>query len=298
MATREDYARGQVGHGRRKSDAFYQKRVPKGAPDCADGPDRVPERALRRRGLPDRGRRDRLGGEPRHADVPPVARPQGRRRPPGRAAHRPRPAARHRLLRRRPGGARPGPRPAGGAGLHRLRQDVRQGRRAHLRPHRAPLDVHRGPPRRPRLRPRGGAPRARRGHHQVVEGGAGRASFHRFQPERPRQDDRVGLQRAPGPARPGLGARDLGRAGRRRPARLHDRHDAARFAEIGDLHASIDEESFLEGLLELADRDEKDHGPATCRTRRTTRRCPASPSASSPARTPTTSREYPPPRLA
>lgn len=37
---------------------------------------------------------------------------------------------------------------------------------------------------------------------------------------------------------------------------------------------------------------------ATCRTRRTTRRCPASPSASSPARTPTTSREYPPPRLA
>ncbi|TDC58978.1 ATP-dependent DNA ligase [Actinomadura sp. GC306] len=35
----------------------------------------------------------------------------------------------------------------------------------------------------------------------------------------------------------------------------------ARFAELGDLHASIDDEAFsLEGLLELADRDERDHG--------------------------------------
>ena len=33
MATREDYARGQAGLGAGKSDAFYQKRVPKGAPD-------------------------------------------------------------------------------------------------------------------------------------------------------------------------------------------------------------------------------------------------------------------------
>ncbi|MFI0443980.1 DNA polymerase domain-containing protein [Actinomadura sp. 6N118] len=35
----------------------------------------------------------------------------------------------------------------------------------------------------------------------------------------------------------------------------------ARFAELGDLHAAIDEQSFsLEPLLEMADRDEKDHG--------------------------------------
>ncbi|MER7544952.1 DNA polymerase domain-containing protein [Spirillospora sp. NPDC127506] len=33
MATREDYARGQAGMGAGKSDAFYQKRIPKGAPD-------------------------------------------------------------------------------------------------------------------------------------------------------------------------------------------------------------------------------------------------------------------------
>jgi DNA ligase D-like protein (predicted polymerase) len=32
MATREDYARGQAGFGAGKSDAFYQKRIPKGAP--------------------------------------------------------------------------------------------------------------------------------------------------------------------------------------------------------------------------------------------------------------------------
>jgi DNA ligase D-like protein (predicted polymerase) len=33
LATRMDYARGQAGLGHEKSDAFYQKRVPKGAPD-------------------------------------------------------------------------------------------------------------------------------------------------------------------------------------------------------------------------------------------------------------------------
>ena len=35
----------------------------------------------------------------------------------------------------------------------------------------------------------------------------------------------------------------------------------ARFAELGDLHAGIDEAAHsLEPLLELADRDERDHG--------------------------------------
>ena len=33
LATRMDYARGQAGQGAGKADAFYQKRVPKGAPD-------------------------------------------------------------------------------------------------------------------------------------------------------------------------------------------------------------------------------------------------------------------------
>ena len=83
-----------------------------------------------------------------------------RRRPPGRAAHRPRPAAGHRLRRRRPRrrrGAHAARRPR----LRRLPEDLRRPRRAHLRAHRAALDVHRRPPRRDRLRPRARAPPAR-----------------------------------------------------------------------------------------------------------------------------------------
>ncbi|MEO5877193.1 MAG: ATP-dependent DNA ligase, partial [Streptosporangiaceae bacterium] len=35
----------------------------------------------------------------------------------------------------------------------------------------------------------------------------------------------------------------------------------ARFAELGDLHAAIDDEAYsLDRLLDLADKDEKDHG--------------------------------------
>ena len=52
-----------------------------------------------------------------------------------------------------------------------------------------------------------------------------------------------------------------------RPARLHDLHDAARFAELGDLHADIDDHVFdIAPLLEWADRDE-----AEGRSRRRTR---------------------------
>ena len=49
---------------------------------------------------PDRAGDRRLDGEPRHDHLPPVAGTPCRRRPPGRAAHRPRPAAGHRLRRR------------------------------------------------------------------------------------------------------------------------------------------------------------------------------------------------------
>jgi hypothetical protein len=36
---------------------------------------------------------------------------------------------------------------------------------------------------------------------------------------------------------------------------------SARFAEVGDLHAAIDDRAFsIERLLEMADRDERDHG--------------------------------------
>lgn len=58
----------------------------------------------------------------------------------------------------------------------------------------------------------------------------------------------------------------------------------ARFAELGDLHADMDEHAFaLDAVLELAARDEHEHGLGDMPYPRTTRRCRASPSASSPA---------------
>ena len=122
-----------------------------------DGADRVPVRAPRRRDLPDRGGRGRLGGADGHDHLPPVAGARRRRRPPGRAAPRPRPAAGHGLRGRR-GGRRRGARAAGRARLHRLPEDLGRARRAHLRPDRAALDVHRRPPRRDRVRARARAP--------------------------------------------------------------------------------------------------------------------------------------------
>ena len=68
-------------------DAFFQKRVPKGAPDYVETARiAVPLRPPRRRGLPDRDRRRRLGRADGHDHVPPVAGAQRRRRPPRRAA--------------------------------------------------------------------------------------------------------------------------------------------------------------------------------------------------------------------
>ena len=100
----------------RHGDAFYQKRVPKGAPEYVEtGRRHLPVRPDRRRGVPDRDGGAGVGRADGHVDVPPVAVPARRRRPPRRAADRPRPAARHRLPRRGPGRLAPGR--AGGAGL-------------------------------------------------------------------------------------------------------------------------------------------------------------------------------------
>ena len=110
--------------------------------------------------------------------------------------------------------------------LRRLPEDLGRARRAHLRAHRAALDVHRRAPRGDRLRPRARAPAAGRGHDEVVEGGARRAHLRRLQPERPRPHDRVGLLDPPEAGRAGLGAGDVGRAARRRARGLHRRDDA------------------------------------------------------------------------
>ena len=87
---------------------------------------------------------------------------------------------------------------------------------------------------------------------QVVEGGAPRR-VPRLQPEREGPHDRV---RVLGPAdagRAGLDAAAVGRGRRLRARRVHDRHRAGAFAELGDPAAGIDEAAgSLDALLELA----------------------------------------------
>ena len=249
-----------------------------------DRADPVPLRPPRRRDLADRGRGRRLGRADGDDHVPPVAGARRRRRPPRRAAPRPRPAAGHRLRGRRPRrrrGADAARRPR----LHRLPEDLGRAWRAHLRPHRAALDVHRRPPRRDRLRARARAAPARRGDDEVVEGGARRADLRRLQPERPRPDDRLRLQRPAEAGRAGLGAGDVGRARRGRARGLHRRDDAGALRR-GRRPARRDRRH--RPLAAAAARHVRaSTRPATCRIRPTTRRCRASRSASSPRATPT-----------
>ena len=62
-----------------------------------------------------------------------------------------------------------------------------------------------------------------RGDDEVVEGGARRADLHRLQPERPRPDDRLRLQRQAEAGSAGLGPGDVGGTARGRPGGLHGR---------------------------------------------------------------------------
>ena len=72
-----------------------------------------------------------------------------------------------------------------------------------------------------------------RGDDQMVEGGARRAHLRRLQPERPRPHDRLGLQRPAEARRPGFRAARLGGARRGRARRFHRRHDACPVCAAG-----------------------------------------------------------------
>ena len=110
---------------------------------------------------------------------------------------------------------------------------------------------------RDRLRPRARAAPARPGDDEVVEGGARRAHLRRLQPERARPHDRLGLQRAAEAGRAGLGAADVGRAAATsRPEDFTVATMPARFAEVGDRHAAIDDVAHsLQPLLDMYERD-------------------------------------------
>ena len=225
----------------------HQKRLPHGAPPWVETV-RVhfPVRPARRRAVRHRaGQRD-LGGADVHRRVPPVELPPGRHRAPGRVADRPRPDARsatstrvrrvahvaHEVLDEL--GAVGWPKTSGGKGLHiyvRIEPrwgfaDVRRAALAFAREveRRAPDDVTTTWWRKDR---------------------DPRAAVRRLQPERPRPHHRqrlLGARRAGGD---GVDADPLGRDRRRRC-----RGDftiatvPARFAELGDLHAGIDDAVF------------------------------------------------------
>ena len=93
-----------TGRADRDADAFYQKRVPEGRSRLPRvGRDHLPVRPDRRGDLPDRDRGAGVVRAHGHAHLPPLAGPPHRRRPPRRAAHRPRPAAGHDVRRRHAG---------------------------------------------------------------------------------------------------------------------------------------------------------------------------------------------------
>ena len=270
LATREDP---------RGGDAFYQKRIPKGAPDYVrDRPDRVPVGPYRRRDLPDRDRGGRLVRADGDDHVPPVAGASDDVDHPDelRLDLDPQPgtdfADAVRVAARRARAAR-------GARLRRLPEDLGRPRRPHLRPDRAALDVHRRAPRGDRVRPGARAAPPRRGHDEVVEGGARRAHLRRLQPERARPDDRLGLQHPPEARRSRVGAAHVGRA-RPRPARgLHGRDDAGAVRRRRRPPLRDRRQSHIR--CSRCSTSTSSRATATCPTRPTTRRCRASPSACS-----------------
>ncbi len=145
------------------------------------------------------------------------------------------------------------------ARLPGLPEDVGRPRHPHLRPDRAALDVHRRAPRRDRVRPRARAAASGRGDDELVEGGARRAHLRRLQPERPRSHDRIRLQRAAEAGRARLRAVDVGRAPEVAPEDFTVATMPARFAEIGDRHAAIDDVAHsLQPLLDMYERDAGD----------------------------------------
>ena len=219
-------------------------------------------------------------------DLPPVAVALRGHRPPGRAAHRPGPAAGDRL-RRRPGrgaarwcgrcwtswGGSASRRPAATAACTCTCGSSRGGGSSTCGTPSIALarEVERSG--------------AGAGDDRVVEGGARRAGVHRLQPDRAGPHDR---ERRTASASGSTG--DVST-----PLRWDELADVhpddftiatvpARFAELGDVHAAIDDVAHdLTPLLEWYARDERDRGWATCRTRRATRRCRASRCGSSPA---------------
>ena len=177
----------------------------------------------RRRAEGDSPGRHRVGCADGHDHPASVAGALPGYRAPRRAAYRPGSAAGYRFRgstsrRRRRVAAT-----ARRARASRFSQDVGRSRRPRVPADQNRLGFHRGAPCRYRAGPRGGASCTGCGDDVVVEGRTGRAHLHRLQSERPRPYVRVGLLGAAHCDRDGVDAADMGRAGKRKPRRLHHR---------------------------------------------------------------------------
>ncbi len=217
-----------TGYADRTADAFYQKRVPKGAPPYVESAAvTFPSGRTADEVCPTEIAVPAWAAQMGTHHLPPVAGPARRHRPPRRAAHRPRPAAGHRLRGRRPGRAGR-PRPARRARHDGLPQDRRAtgactstcgssrgGTFVDVR--HAAIAFGREL----------SSSATRRRHHRLVEGGARRADLRRLQPELARPHHRLGVQPAAPARRSGVDPGDTGTSWpRSRPAGVQPRHGA------------------------------------------------------------------------
>ena len=260
-----------------KGEAFYQKRVPQGAPTTSR-PRTSPSPSGRTADeiAPDRAGGRRVGGAARHGDLPPVAGAPGRRRPPRRAAARPRSRARHGLPRRRRGGARAAraprrardhgwPKTSGGRGVHvYVRIEPRWG---FIDVRHAAIAI--------------GRELERRLPGRVTtkwwkEERAARHGLRRLQPERARPHDRLGVLHPAEGARARCRCRCCGRSSTTsRRSTSPCARAGPRFAEVGDRMSGIDDTAYDLTTL-LSGTSATRRTSATCPIRRTTRRCRAS----------------------
>ena len=235
-------------------------------------PHRRGSRAARRRGAG-------VDGEPRLPRAASASGARRRSRSSRRAARRSRSRAGRRVAADSRGRARRA-RHARRLRARRLAEDVRLARHAHLRAHRAALDVRPGAPRRAGARARGRAPRAGARHQQVVEGRAARR-VPRLQPERQGPDDRRAYSVRPTPDARVSAPLTWDEIDSCEPDDFTLATMPARFAAIGDRHAAIDEHPARSTRCWSSRRGRSATGSAMRRGRRTTRSSRASRRASS-----------------
>ena len=254
----------------------------KGAPGLRrDGADRVPLGPPRRRDLPDRDRGRRLVRPDGDDHLPPVAGAPRGRRPPRRAAHRPRPAAGHRLRRRRA----------------RRRRGARAARTssatsASRRPRAAAASTSTCGSSRAGPSPTSATPRS---PSAASSSGAcpGEVTTKWWKEERGERifvdynqnaRDRTiasAYSIRPKPGAPVSAPLTWDELADVAPEDFTVATMPARFAEVGDRHAAIDDVAHSLAAAARHVRARRGRGAATCRTRPTTRRCRASPSACS-----------------